>query len=223
MQWVLKIGGHLITESEETFISYARILDKLSSKYKNFHIVIGGGKWARSYINIGRSLSLPESYLDFIGIHISQINAQIIHESLSNKSDFSFVKTFDELVEKINEGKRIICGGLFPSISTTTVACLVSELSRASLLYATNVEGVYDKDPNLYKDAVFIKKLSIDELAKILEKSMSISAGEYKLFDPQSLHIIRRSKIVVRVFNGKKEENIKRALENDDIGTIITP
>jgi len=91
------------------------------------------------------------------------------------------------------------------------------------LLYATNVEGVYDKDPNLYKDAVFIKKLSIDELAKILEKSMSISAGEYKLFDPQSLHIIRRSKIVVRVFNGKKEENIKRALENDDIGTIITP
>lgn len=223
MKWVLKIGGHLITESEENFIKYAKLLDNLSLTYKNFHIVVGGGRLARSYIRIGRELGFPESFLDNIGMQISQINAMLIYENLKNKSEFSFVKTFDELVSSVNEGKRIICGGLFPSISTTTVACLVAEISNSSLLYATNVEGVYDKDPNLYKDAVLIKKLSIEELTKILEKNFSILAGEYKLFDPHSLHIIKRSKITVRVFNGKKEENIKRALENDDIGTIITP
>jgi uridylate kinase, putative len=222
MQYVLKIGGHLITENEDSFLKYSNLLQNLAVKYKNFHIVIGGGKWARNYINIGRKLYLPEPYLDFIGIQISQINASIIYKILAEQSTFAFIRNFDELIQKLNEGKRIICGGLFPTISTTTVACIVAELSKSMLLYATNVDGVFDKDPNVYKDARLIKKMNINDLINIITPAHSSLAGDYKLFDPQSLQIIKRSKIPVRVFNGKIEENIKRALENEDIGTIVT-
>jgi len=158
MQYVLKIGGHLITENEDSFLKYSNLLQNLAVKYKNFHIVIGGGKWARNYINIGRKLYLPEPYLDFIGIQISQINASIIYKILAEQSTFAFIRNFDELIQKLNEGKRIICGGLFPTISTTTVACIVAELSKSMLLYATNVDGVFDKDPNVYKDARLLKR-----------------------------------------------------------------
>jgi uridylate kinase len=46
-------------------------------------------------------------------------------------------------------------------------------------------------------------------------------AGTYKLFDPPSLKIIKRSKLSVRVVNGAQPENIIKAAKGEDIGTLV--
>jgi len=218
--FVLKIGGHLLDDNLE---EYAEILKEILSKYKdlNIHTVIGGGKKARDYIEIGRKIGIDEASLDYIGILISQINAYLFYQYLSKYIEINYVKNFEEIVNAINSNKKIICGGLFPSISTTTVACIIAEVSRSELLYATNVEGIYDKDPNKFKDAKFYKEIHIDQLLEFFAKKEDYKAGEYKLFDILSLQIIKRSRIPVRVFNGKKKENLLKVFENENIGTKI--
>ncbi len=217
---VLKLGGHLLFSTENSFEEYCRTLANVVSSYK-IHIVVGGGQKAREYIKIGRNLGLNESILDQIGINISQLNAYLAFNYLSKFTEIYFVKNFEELVDKLNSGKKVICGGLFPSISTTTVACIIAELCNGFLFYVTDVDGVFDKDPKLYKDAKLFKELSIEELISLLSKTQDFRAGEYKLFDQHSLEIMKRSKIPVRVFNGKNPENIIKVLRNENIGTLI--
>jgi uridylate kinase len=98
---------------------------------------------------------------------------------------------------------------------------MISELVNGELLYATNVEGIYDKDPKKFKEAKLLSRVHIDDLIKIFEKNQEFYAGGYKLFDLQSLQILKRSKIPVRVFNGEIPENILKVIKNEDIGTIV--
>ncbi len=216
---VLKIGGHLL--ERQSFKKYSEILNEAIKIKKDLIIVVGGGDKAREFIKIGRTLGLSESFLDYLGILVSHINALIFHQYLSKYNEIYFVKDLDRLIELANLNKAIICGGFYPTISTTTVACMISELVNGELLYATNVEGIYDKDPKKFKDAKLYARIHIDELIKIFEKNQEFYAGGYKLFDLQSLQIIKRSKIPVRVFNGENAENILKAIKNENIGTII--
>jgi len=216
---ILKLGGHLL--KNELFKKYAETLNEAIEIKKDLIIVIGGGDKAREFIEIGRNLNLSESFLDYLGILISQVNALIFHQYLSKYNEIYFVKELDKLIELANLNKAIICGGFFPTISTTTVACMISELVNGELLYATNVEGIYDKDPKKFKEAKLLSRVHIDDLIKIFEKNQEFYAGGYKLFDLQSLQILKRSKIPVRVFNGKIPENILKVIKNEDIGTIV--
>lgn len=217
---VLKLGGHLI--NKENIASYCDVLKRSIEENKILHIVVGGGSFAREFIEAGRRLGLSEFLLDEIGIRISRVNALIIHSYLSKS--FGNLIIAEELKDLLNfskNGYSIICGGFFPSISTTTVACMIAELCEAKLYYATDVEGIYDKDPKKHKDAKLMKEISIDDLISIMSVQQDLRAGEYKLFDVHSLEILKRSKIEVRVFNGSNPENIIKALRNENIGTLI--
>ncbi len=217
---VLKLGGHVLFSNENSFETYCKTLVNVVPNYK-IHIVVGGGQKAREYIRIGRKLGLNESVLDHLGIIISQLNAYLMFNYLSKTTEIVFVKNFEEVLNNVVSGKKVICGGLFPSISTTTVASILAELCGGIILYATDVEGIFDKDPKLYKDAKLLDKLSVEELIALLSKTQDFRAGEYKLFDYHSLEIIKRSKIPVRVFDGRNPENIIRVLRDENIGTLV--
>jgi len=219
--FVLKLGGHLLFIKPNSFIEYCKVLDEALNETKRLHVVVGGGEKAREYIEIARNLGLNEALLDKVGIMVSHINAFLIYSYLSKEHEVILAKNWHEILSALNSSKSIITGGLIPSISTTTVACLLAEVSNSMLLYATDVEGVYDKDPKKEPNAKFYKEIEIDELINVMSSSQDFRAGKYKLFDMHALNIMKRSRIPVRVFNGIKAENIIKAIKNENIGTIV--
>jgi uridylate kinase len=110
------------------------------------------------------------------------------------------LKEIVELVELFSTKKRVlVCGGLHPGQSTNAVAALVAEKTKAYyLINATDVDGVYDKDPNKFKHASRFEKVTVSKLEEILG-SESVSPGTYDLMDPIALKLISRSRIPTRI------------------------
>ena len=117
-------------------------------------------------------------------------------------------------VRHLEKGRVVVfgCGTGNPYFSTDTGAALrAAEIDAEIFLKATNVDGVYDKDPNKFEDAKRYKTLShID----IVEKDL-------KVMDLTAATMCRDNKLPILVFNLNDPDNIYRAVMGEDIGTLI--
>ena len=229
---VIKFGGSLLF-SEEGTVNYEKITEfcniiKSKNDYDLIAIVCGGGKVARQYIRAIREFTDNEILCDLIGIDISRVNSQLMVAKLGEIAYSQVPKSIEELSTAINSNKIVVMGGLQPGQSTTSVAMLVTEYLKAEkLVILTDVDGIYDKDPNLFKDAKLIEKISYESLQKLILKSSidtQASAGEYRIFDAVSLQILKRSNINVLVMSGKNLNQFHKFWNNEKeiIGTIIS-
>ncbi|BFH74361.1 UMP kinase [Sulfurisphaera javensis] len=225
MKLVLKISGKFFDEeSSENLIVLKDTIQRLINEGHKVAIVSGGGATARKYIKMGRELGVNEAHLDLLGIWASRLNAYLLTFILSGLTYMKVPENLEEFIEKWESGKVIVTGGFQPGQSTATVAALVSEAIGADyLILATNVDGVYDKDPRYYSDAKLIPKLDTETLKKVLENSQSVKAGTYELLDPLAIKIIERSKIKVIVMNYKKLDKILDIIRGKEIGSVIQP
>ena len=128
----------------------------------------------------------------------------------------SIVKRYRvEKAEKYFKEKRILIssGGTgLPYFTTDTATALrACELGADLILKATNVNGIYDKDPNKYKDAKFIKKISYED---VLNK-------DFKIMDRPALALLKERRIPIIVFNIFKHGNFKKVLAGNEIGSIV--
>ena len=122
----------------------------------------------------------------------------------------------------LNSGKILVMGGTHPAHTTDAVSATLAEFIDADLLViATNVDGVYTKDPRTNKDAKKLEKITTKELIEITG-SGSISAGSSSVVDPLASKIIDRAKLKTVVINGTPEE-ILNAVSGTHNGTTITP
>jgi uridylate kinase len=219
---VLSLGGSVFL-SEEADISFfkklASLLKKLSKHYK-IYIVVGGGKTARTYIKIGRKLNLDETALDELGITITRANAALL-STVVESSNKEIPHTTDEA--KNRSEPIVIMGGTIPGHSTDLVGAELAEKTKAArFIIATNVDGVYDKDPNKYSDAVQLKEISIGELIKQYGTDWN-AAGSNVVIDGPALKIIHRAKLPTFVVNGKRLDQLEKAIANQSFdGTVIT-
>jgi uridylate kinase len=218
---VISLGGSvLISDDVDStyFQKLTNFLTELSKQYK-IYIIIGGGKTARTYINLGRNLNFNEETLDTFGIDITRINARIL-TNLLNISNEKIPKSTDEAKEI--DKQIIIMGGTTPGHSTDMVGAeLAEKIGAKKFIIATNVDGVYNKDPNKYSDAKQLKEISIEKLINEYGTEWS-SAGKNIVIDGPCLKIIKRAKIPTYVLNGKKLEELKKVINNEDFnGTII--
>lgn len=86
---------------------------------------------------------------------------------------------------------------------------------------ATNVDGIYDKDPNKHKDAKQLKEIPIDDLIKQYGTTWG-TAGKNIFMDNPALEIIKRAKIPTYVVNGKRLDQLEKALTGQPFdGTTI--
>ena len=218
---VISLGGSVIL-SEDATISYFKnliiLLKDLSKKFK-IYIVIGGGKTARTYIKLGRELNLDEETLDQIGIEITRLNAKLIANIIDISNKY-IPQTTDEAMNI--KKPVVIMGGTTPGHSTDMVGAeLAEKIKAAKYIIATNVDGVYDKDPNQFKDAIKFKEISIKQLIQEYGTNWDI-AGRNLVIDGPALEIIDRAQIPTFVLNGKKLEELKAAITNQKFnGTII--
>jgi uridylate kinase len=193
---VLKLSGSLFFSDD-----FAKVSETISStlgKRPELTVVLvaGGGKKAREYIEVASKSGADQATLDEIGIMVSRINALILAASLDGYSEASVPETLRDLVAVLRSGLRAVAiGGLHPGQSTNAVGALIAEKLRAKrFINATDVEGVFNKDPRKFKGAKIIDRLTPDELGKIIG-SESMKAGAYDLMDQVALKLLERSKI----------------------------
>ncbi|MFQ5831392.1 MAG: UMP kinase [Candidatus Thorarchaeota archaeon] len=225
MRAVLKLGGSLLYDDKGQILTdrmraYAKAVDSFVRDGNSMVIVVGGGKPARTFIAAARELGASEAQCDWLGIRVARNNADLLGAALGNIAYPKIVETLDELETSICIGKVVLMGGLTPGQSTNAVAALAAETVQADMLFnATNVDGIYDRDPK-ESGAKKLDQVNVDELSKILSGT-GTRAGEYKLFDPVAIRVVGRSRIPTVIFNGNEPENLLRIVKGEKIGSEI--
>ncbi len=217
---VIKFSGKVFGMDQTKLLKdYATFLVKISKVCQPV-IIAGGGKIARHYINHARSSGADESTLDELGIEISRLNAKLLIYALKNKAYPHPPTTLSEVKNAVDSGLIVIAGGLHPGQSTNGTAALIAEKINADqFLNATDVDGIYDSDPNKNKNAKKFKQIDLKKLRSILAHEESV-AGGYDLMDLVALKIIERSKIKTRVIKSDIK-TLEKAIKGTSVGTQI--
>jgi uridylate kinase len=218
----IKLSGSIFSEerNEGTIRRYAEMLTDISIDVQPI-VIAGGGKIARHYINLARYLGSDEASLDIMGIEVSRLNAKLLIVALGEQAYSQVPKNLEEVTIAAESGKIVIVGGLHPGQSTNATSALIAEKVRASkFLNATDVDGIYDLDPNISRNAKLLNEITVSECMEIL-KNGSAMAGTYDLMDIVALKVIERSKIPTRVLRSDIT-NIKNAIiGTHHVGTEI--
>jgi uridylate kinase len=218
---VIKLSGSIFNQdtNHDSIKNYAQMLIDISNKVQPI-VIAGGGKIARHYIDLARSLGSDEANLDIIGIEVSRLNAKLLIAALDDQAFSQVPKNLEEVAVAVASGKIVIAGGLHPGQSTNATSALIAETSKASgFVNSTDVDGIYDSDPNVNPNARLFKEITVNECIEILRAERTM-AGTYDLMDIIALKVIERSKIPTRVIRSDVS-NIRDAIDGKDIGTKI--
>ena len=224
---VIKIGGHILPTppnfNVDKIREYAGILKKAWKDGFKITIVVGGGETARTYVKAAEELNASEAIKDQLGIEATRLNAKLLALALGEAASQTIPENIKEIIEAAEKKKIIVLGGLQPGQSTDAVAAITAEITKAEIMIkATDVKGVYTTDPKKNRNAKFIPEMKIKDLIQIIIEE-EIKAGKYKLIDPIALKILERSKIPLRIIDGRNPENILKAIKGENIGTLVKP
>ena len=225
---LLKLSGEYISKEDKTGIDFDKLLKisliikKYVDKGLEIAIVIGGGNFWR-----GRTNQMMDSCTsDYIGMLATTMNALALNDALKQTGVDSRVQTSIEMRQiselyirdralKHLDKKRVVvfgCGTGSPYFSTDTAAALRAlEINADIILKATNVDYVYTKDPRKYSDFEIIKETS--HLRVIKEK--------LNVMDLTAISLCMDNNIPIRIFNINNLDNLEKALNDEEIGTII--
>lgn len=218
---VIKLSGRIFGMDNNTKLlkDYATFLVKISKVCQPV-VIAGGGKIARHYITHARSSGADESTLDELGIEVSRLNARLLIYALKAKAYPHPPTTLTEVRHAVDSGLIVITGGLHPGQSTNGTAALIAEkISAAEFLNATDVDGIYDSDPNKNPKAKKFKRIELKDLRRLLVREDSV-AGGYDLMDIVALKVIERSKIKTRVLKADIP-TLEKAIKGQPVGTEI--
>lgn len=237
---LLKISGEVLAGKAghgfdfEVINAVCEKIKILREKGIQVGLVIGGGNFWRG--RTGGSMDRVKA--DYIGMLATVMNGLAVADSLEQAgvpakvmtavemNQFAEPYVRDNAVKYLEEGKVCIfsAGTGCPFFSTDTCAALrAAETGADVILKATNVDGVYDKDPGKNPDAVKYEKVSYSEVLK----------NDIKVMDAAAFAICRDSNIdiIVFKFGWSKDEagnitdetgNIITAACGEKIGTLVT-
>ena len=217
---VIKLSGQIFSmDNTKILKDYATFFVKIS-KFCQPIVIAGGGKIARHYISHARSSGADESTLDELGIEVSRLNAKLLIYALNGRAYPHPPTTLTEVRHAVDSGLIVVAGGLHPGQSTNGTAALIAEkVHAAEFLNATDVDGIYDSDPNTNPKAKKFKRIELKNLRRLLVREDSV-AGSYDLMDIVALKVIERSKIKTRVIKADIP-TIEKAIRGQPVGTEI--
>jgi uridylate kinase len=217
---VISLGGSVLLAEDVQTTYYNKLKELLlSQKDKKIFVVVGGGPPARNYISRARSLHISEELLDSIGIAVTRVNALFLASQLQ-KNIYTIPHSTQEAAQ--SNQPIVIMGGTTPGHSTDFVGAELASIANADLfIIATNVDGVYDKDPKDSSDATLYSTISAQEL---LNKYGSVwnKAGGNTVVDGPALQKIKSESIPTIVLNGSNIDNFSNVLNHKPFhGTTI--
>jgi uridylate kinase len=229
---MLKLSGEALAGADGAFGIDPNTLQVLATEVAEAHalgaecgVVIGGGNIFRGLKGHGQGMD--RSTADYMGMLATVINALALQDTLERlKVDTRVMSALDirqvaepyirrRAVRHLEKGRVVIfaAGTGNPFFSTDTAAALRSmEIGASLLCKATNVEGVFDKDPKKHPDAVMYRRLDYD-------RCLSDRIG---VMDSTAITLCRENRLPIRVFALLKRGNIKRVLQGEDVGTLVT-
>ena len=187
-------------------------------------IVIGGGNIFRGLKGSASGMDRASSdYMGMLATVISGIALQDALEKVSVQTRLLSALDIREVAEPyirrravrhLEKGRVVIfvAGTGNPYFSTDTAAALrAMEIQADVLLKATKVEGIYDKDPEKFDDAVMYERLSYDRFL----------ADRVGVMDSTAVTLCRDNDLPIRVFALPTRGNIRRVVLGDDVGTVV--
>jgi uridylate kinase len=187
-------------------------------------LVVGGGNFFRGVAAAARNMDRVTA--DHMGMLATVINALGLQDRLEKQGIATRVMSAIQMpqvaepyirrraIRHLEKGRVVILAGgtSNPYFSTDTAAALRAlEIQAQVLAKATRVDGVYDKDPLQYPDAVMYREVSYNE---VLSKALGV-------MDATSIAMCRDNKLPVVVFNLNTGGNILRMAEGEAVGTVI--
>lgn len=225
---IFSVGGSIIVPEGGINTDFLRDLsffvrNQLAQDTKRqFFLVAGGGTTARKYRDAGKAVlerELTNEDLDWIGLHATRLNAQLIKTIFKDIAHPHIIKNYD-IIRKVKE-PVVLAAGWKPGWSTDYCATLLCEdYDVDTIINISNVTQVYDKDPNKFPDAKPIDHMSWKDFRKMVGDKWI--PGMHAPFDPIAARKAQELGTKVVVLSGSDFENIKRYFRGEKfVGTII--
>ena len=230
---ILKLSGEALHDSNSNSILDAKKLNDIGKLVQDLislnvrvGIVTGAGNIFRGRIAHEAGIEVVDG--DYMGMVGTVINCKAISSILDKLGIKNVLYSalavedvaikFDEqdAINKLNDGYVLMfAGGLGrPGITTdSTAAKRAIQINADAILAGKNgVDGVYDKDPNKFNDAKFLKSLTYQQVLDMDLKVMDIGAIE----------ILKQSEVETRVFSMEDINNFIKVVQGEELGTTIT-
>ncbi len=225
---LLKISGESLAGSkkmgidEETVSKYAEVIKELVDMGTQVGIVVGGGNFWRGRSNPG----MERVTADQIGMLATTMNAMALADSVQqlgvatrvmnavNMSQICEPYIRLRAVRHLEKGRVcIFAGGTGnPFFTTDSAAALrASEIGAEVMLKATLVDGVYDVDPNIDKNAKRYDELTFDQ----------VLAQNLRVLDATAAALCRDNNVPLVVFSITEPYNIVKIVKGEKIGTLV--
>jgi len=218
-------GGTEFGLDPATFTRLAQEIRQVHDTGVQVGIVIGGG-------NIVRGASLSECGVDRVtgdqaGMLATLINCLVMQDALEKQGVYTRLMSAVNVTEvaepfirrralrHLEKGRVVLfaAGTGNPYFTTDSAATLRAIETRCDILMkATNVDGVYDKDPHKFKDAVRYETLTYTETIN----------RQLKVMDTSAIALCRENDMPIMVFDLNTAGNLVRAARGERIGTLVT-
>lgn len=224
---VVSIGGSILLRDDHDVDYLGKLAELLRSAGRSGPVAVttGGGRTARQYIRLGRELGLTEVELDELGIEVTRLHARLLAGRIGPPCPARPPVTVAEAVHELHRASPVILGGTEPGHTTDGVAALLAvRLRAARLVNATDVDGVYDRDPRRYPEARRIARMRWPEFRSLVAAGTSAEAGQNFLFDRLGAEMLARAGIPLAIVRGRDLPNLRAAIEGRPFdGSRIEP
>lgn len=229
---LLKLGGEIMLGDREYGVSpqaasdIAKEIKEIHSSGVQMAIVIGGGNIFRGMS--GSKNGIDRATADYMGMLATVMNALALQDALEKEGvptrvqsallmpavAESFIRR--KAIRHMEKGRVVIlaAGTGVPYVTTDTGASLHAlELHCDIVMKATKVDGVYDKDPMKYPDAKRFSSMTYMD---------AITDPMVQVMDTAGLTMCMENKMKILVFNAFVKGNLMKAVQGEDIGTLVS-
>jgi len=230
---VLKLSGEALADGKDKSILDAKKLQAVADTVARIRkmgvqvaVVVGAGNIYRG--KLSEKIGIEHSTGDYMGMLGTIINALALQSAFEEKglevrvmSSINVPQVCEPYIRRKaihhlkNDRVVIFAGGTGnPYFTTDTTATLrAREVGADAILMAKNgIEGVYDSDPRVNKDAKFLPKLTYRE---VIERKLGV-------MDLTAVALLDDSPIKINVFDMENPDNIVKVLLGEKIGTLIS-
>ncbi len=225
---LLKLSGEVLAGEAKTGINFDTVnsvceaIKECVNMGVEVGVVVGGGNFWR-----GRTGgNMDRTRADHMGMLATVMNSLALADGLEQLDVPVRVQTAiamqqiaepyirNKAVRHFEKGRVVIfgCGTGNPFFTTDTAAALRAiEIGADIMFKASNVDGIYDKDPHKFEDAKKYDTLSYTD----------ILANDLKVMDGTAASLCRDNKLPILVFNLEDPANIIKAVSGENIGTVV--
>ena len=228
---LLKLSGEVLAGGASFGIdagrvnSLAREVADVAAAGVQIGVVVGGGNIFRGVAVAAQKMDRVTA--DHMGMLATVINSLALQDALEKTGVPTRVMTAIQIhqvaepyirrraIRHLDKGRIVIfaAGTSNPYFSTDTAATLRAlEIKAQVIAKATRVDGVYDKDPLKFPDAVLYREITYLE---VLSKALGV-------MDATSIAMCRDNRLPILVFNLNTHGNIMRMVSGEPVGTLIS-